>query len=209
MGDTFETTRVEAFSDGVFAIAITLLVLELSVPEEDFGNLLRGILDQWPSYLAYLTSFWTVGGLWLVHHGVFRRLRNVDMQLVWLNLVLLLAVSFLPFPTRLMAEAIQSTEAERVAVLFYGATLLAISVTITAVARYAAEREELLAEHVSREELLSVGGVAAPSVAFYAAVLLAAIFVPKIAAFGFFAVALYATAAPARIRTLHRGRAAS
>jgi uncharacterized membrane protein len=197
MGETFETTRVEAFSDGVFAIAITLLVLELSVPDEDFADLFRGILDQWPSYLAYLTSFWTVGALWLVHHGIFRRLRFVDLRLVWLNLLLLLVVSFLPFPTRLMAEAIRSTEAERVAVLFYGATLLAISATITAMGRYAASREDLLEERVGRDEMLSVGGMAEPSVAFYGALLVTAIFVPKIAAFGLFAVAVYATAAPA------------
>ena len=122
------------------------------------------------------------------------------MRLVWLNLLLLLVVSFLPFPTRLMAEAIQSTEAERVAVLFYGLSLLAISVTITAMARYAATRAELLEERVTREELLSIGGVAEPTVGFYAAVLVAAIFVPKAAAFAFLVVAVYATAAPAGIR---------
>ena len=67
MGDHFGTARLEAFSDCVFAIAITLLVLELSVPADEFDDLLAGILDQWPSYLAYLTSFLTIGGVWLVH----------------------------------------------------------------------------------------------------------------------------------------------
>ena len=197
MDAKFETTRVEAFSDGVFAIAITLLVLEISVPDDEFSDLLRGILEQWPSYLAYATSFWTVGGLWLVHHGIFRRLRYADMRLVWMNLSLLLVVSFLPFPTRLMAEAIRNTDAERVAVLFYGATLLVISATITAMARYAAANKELLQEQVTSREMLTVGGATEPSIAFYGALLVAAVFFPEIAAFGLLAVALYATMAPA------------
>ena len=73
------TSRTEAFSDGVFAIAITLLILEVNVPETAFDNLWRGIIDQWPSYLAYATSFITIGGLWLAHHGIFRRLQYVEL----------------------------------------------------------------------------------------------------------------------------------
>jgi Endosomal/lysosomal potassium channel TMEM175 len=69
--DRFETARLEAFSDGVFAIAITLLVLDIGVPDEAFDDLWRGIGDQWPSYLAYATSFWTIGGLWIAHHALF------------------------------------------------------------------------------------------------------------------------------------------
>jgi uncharacterized membrane protein len=75
MADRFESGRMEAFSDGVFAIAITLLVLEISVPDGAFDDLWRGLADQWPSYLAYATSFATIGGLWVAHHGLFRRLR--------------------------------------------------------------------------------------------------------------------------------------
>ena len=74
-GDRWDTGRIEAFSDGVFAIAITLLILEVSVPESDFDDLWQGIADQWPSYLAYATSFITIGGIWMIHHGIFRRLR--------------------------------------------------------------------------------------------------------------------------------------
>ena len=75
MNSYWSTNRLEAFSDGVFAIAITLLILEVSVPESDFDDLWRGIADQWPSYLAYVTSFITIGWIWMVHHGIFRRLR--------------------------------------------------------------------------------------------------------------------------------------
>jgi len=106
VGDRWGTGRVEAFSDGVFAIAITLLILEISVPESEFSNLWRGIARQWPAYLAYATSFITIGGIWLVHHGIFRRLQYANRPLMLINLALLMAVSFLPFPTKLLAEAI-------------------------------------------------------------------------------------------------------
>jgi uncharacterized membrane protein len=118
MGDRWGTGRVEAFSDGVFAIAITLLVLEISVPESGFDDLWKGIADQWPSYLGYATSFLTVGGLWLIHHGIFRRLAGTDVVVMRLNILLLMLVSFLPFPTKLVAEAIDLTSAERAAVIF-------------------------------------------------------------------------------------------
>ena len=108
MSDRWETGRLEAFSDGVLAIAITLLVLELSVPEADFEHLWRGIADQWPSYLAYVTSFTTIGAIWLVHHGMFRRLACADSVITRLNLLLLMLASFMPFPTKLVAEAVDS-----------------------------------------------------------------------------------------------------
>jgi uncharacterized membrane protein len=106
VSNRFGTGRLEAFSDGVFAIAITLLVLEISVPESDFENLWKGIVDQWPSYLAYATSFITIGYLWGVHHAIFRRLASADGVVIRLNILLLMLVSFLPFPTKLVAEAI-------------------------------------------------------------------------------------------------------
>src|SRR5262245_22522778 len=144
MSDRWDTSRLEAFSDGVFAIAATLLVLDLSVPVTRFGDLLQGILDQWPSYLAYATSFITIGGLWLLHHGVFRRLAFVDTTITRINLLLLMSVSFLPFPTRLVAEAINLSDAERVAVIFYGASLLLITVLVNAMWRYVARNRDLL-----------------------------------------------------------------
>jgi uncharacterized membrane protein len=128
MGHRWNTSRIEAFSDGVFAIAITLLVLEISVPESAFDHLWKGIAEQWPSYLAYATSFLTIGGIWLAHHGIFGRLASADATVLRLNLVLLMLVSFLPFPTKLIAEAINDTvAAERAAIVFYGLVMLAIS----------------------------------------------------------------------------------
>jgi uncharacterized membrane protein len=190
MENRFETGRLEAFSDGVFAIAITLLVLEISVPEDDFDHLLSGIVDQWPSYLAYVTSFMTVGGLWILHHGILRRMRYADFWVVGVNLLLLLVVSFLPFPTKLVAEAIHSASAERIAVIFYGGTLLVISLVVSALGRYVAGRSALLAEGVTRDDVLEVTSKGEPSLVFYAVLLASAVFVPQIAAFGLCALAI-------------------
>jgi uncharacterized membrane protein len=199
MGDHFETSRLEAFSDGVFAIAITLLVLELSVPADEFDDLLAGILDQWPSYLAYLTSFLTIGGVWLVHHAIVRRMRYADAWIVRVNLLLLLAVSFLPFPTKLVAEAISSASAERVAVLFYGVTLLVISAIIGAMGRYVAARDSLRAEGATPRDVLTVVALAEPSLPFYLVLLVFAVFAPRVAAFGLFVVAAVSVGLPPQL----------
>jgi uncharacterized membrane protein len=124
------TTRMEAFSDGVFAIAITLLVLEIGVPVGSEDDLLRAVADQWPSYLAYLVSFATIGAIWLKHTVITQYLTGATSALVRLNLLLLLVVSFLPFPTRLVAEHIHVDEAERVATTVYGVNLLLASALV-------------------------------------------------------------------------------
>src|ERR1700761_277819 len=98
------TNRLEAFSDGVFAIANTLLVLDIHVPEPGSGRLGHELLAQWPSYAAYVITFITIGIIWINHHAAFGRLRSVDHSILFLNLALLLTVSVLPFTTRLMAE---------------------------------------------------------------------------------------------------------
>ncbi len=110
-----ESSRVEAFSDGVFAIAITLLVLELAIPavRGGFGSELLG---EWVSYVAYLAAFGTIGVLWMGHHTVFGRIRAIDPGLMWRNLVLLLTVSVVPFPTAVIASAFRvGTERDQAA----------------------------------------------------------------------------------------------
>ena len=191
MGDRYDTGRVEAFSDGVFSIAATLLVLEIAVPEADFDHLWKGIADQWPSYLSYATSFLTIGGIWLVHHAIFRRLRFADFNVTRLNLLLLMAVAFLPFPTKLVAEAIDLTSAESAAVIFYGATLLVISILVTVIIRYAGSRPDLVEEE-HRDEVEALAARASPNLGFYVLVLALAFLSPKVAAFGFLAIAVFA-----------------
>lgn len=191
MSNRWRTSRLEAFSDGIFAIAITLLILEVSVPESGFDDLWSGIIDQWPSYLAYATSFLTIGGLWLGHHGIFRRMASVDGTVMRLNILLLMFVSFLPFPTKLMAEALDKTDdAERAAVIFYGLTLLAISVVTSGLWRYVATHRDLLESDVTDKEVTAITVLTAPSMGFYVVVLLLALLAPQIAAFGYLLIAI-------------------
>jgi uncharacterized membrane protein len=192
VGDRWGTGRTEAFSDGVFAIAITLLILEVGVPESEFDNLWRGIGHQWPSYLAYATSFITIGGLWMVHHGIFRRLQYANAAVMRLNLALLMAVSFLPFPTKLLAEAIRDTDAERAAVIFYGATLLVISLLISALWGTIARNRDLLRPEVSEQEINKLLVAATPNLGFYVGVIVLAFVAPKVAAFGYLVIAIVA-----------------
>ncbi len=119
--------RLEAFSDGVFAIAITLLVLDLRVPQElAAGGLWAALRAGWPSYCAYLVSFLVIGIIWVNHHGVFERARAVDRPVLFANLVLLLFVSVLPFPTRLVSEFLTRGEDARTALAVYSVTMLLV-----------------------------------------------------------------------------------
>jgi uncharacterized membrane protein len=117
--------RMEAFSDGVIAIAITLLVLDLVVRPP--GTPLQQFLGAWPSYLAYVISFLTIGGAWIAHNALTDDLERADTLLLRINLLFLLLVAFLPFPTRLLAEGLyDDITGERVATVVYGITLLTI-----------------------------------------------------------------------------------
>jgi uncharacterized membrane protein len=116
-----ESGRVEAFSDGVFAIVITLLVLDLKAPATEH-KVLHDLLAQWPAYVAYLASFAYVGVIWVNHHQLFTRLARVNTALLWWNLALLLTMSVLPFPTSVVSSAFQFGDRadERTALIFYG-----------------------------------------------------------------------------------------
>ena len=99
-----ETGRVEAFSDGVFAVAITLLIFDVHVPNATAGSLGAGLLKQWPSYVSFLISFTFIGIMWVNHHRLFNHIRRSDNLLLFLNLLLLLGVTTVPFPTELLAN---------------------------------------------------------------------------------------------------------
>ena len=184
------TVRMEAFSDGVFAIAITLLVLEIAVPAGSEDDLLRAVLDQWPSYLAYLVSFATIGAIWLKHTVLTEYLAGATAVLIRLNLLLLLVVSFLPFPTRLVAEHIRVADAERVATTVYGLNLLLASVLTGVLWRYAV-RERLVRPDTTDEEVTRLGRQLVPSVSGYVVLILAGLFVPVLAVLGYLVIALY------------------
>ncbi|MGD0374121.1 MAG: TMEM175 family protein [Streptosporangiaceae bacterium] len=142
--------RMEGFSDGVFGFAATLLVVDLALRPP--GSPLQQVLHAWPSYLAYITSFLTIGGAWLAHTGLTDQLARTDPVFLRINLLLLLVVVYLPFPTRLTAEALHNTSGERVFVTMYGLTLLAIRLLGSALDGYA-RREHLYSPHQDDEEL--------------------------------------------------------
>jgi uncharacterized membrane protein len=132
---TLSKNRMEAFSDAVLAIAITLLVLDLALRPP--GSPLHQFLDAWPSYLAYVVSFLTIGAAWIDHNALTDRLRRVDTVFLRLNLLFLLVVTFLPFPTGLVAKGLEETLApERVDTVIYGITLLAIQLVFYALVSY-------------------------------------------------------------------------
>lgn len=190
MSSRWDTNRTEAFSDGVFAIAITLLVLDIRLPPGSLADLWRAIADEWPSYLAYATSFTTIGGIWMAHHGIFRRLRFANAQVMRINLVLLMAVSFLPFPTRLVAEAIQNADAERAAVIFYGGCLLVISLAFAALGLAIARDRQLLHDNVTDAEVRGLLRAVTPNLGFYVTVIVLAVLAPRAAAFGYLIIAM-------------------
>ena len=148
---TFSTGRLEAFSDGVFAIAITLLIL--NVVEEAGGSPLEEFLEAWPSYVGYVVSFLTIGVAWIGHASLTDDLDHVDSLFLRLNLLLLMVVVFLPFPTSLVTAAFGDRDAERVAVTVYGATLLGIRLMGIALDRYSAH-QRLYARDRDDSELL-------------------------------------------------------
>jgi len=131
------TTRLEAFSDGVFAIAITLLVLEIHVPEPGSGESLRHeLLAQWPSYAAFVVSFLTIGIIWINHHAMVRRLRQADHSILVWNLLLLMTVSALPFTTALMAAYLKESDGESLAAAVYSGSFLLMGVVFAGMNRH-------------------------------------------------------------------------
>jgi uncharacterized membrane protein len=155
-------TRVEAFSDAVIAIAITLLVVELPFDELRRGDLLAGLGDQWPAFGAYLLSFVGLGIMWLHHHAIFRALAEIDRPLVLLNLLLLLAAAFLPFPTAMVGDHLRGGgENARVAVALYSAIWVVLSGVATAMTRHAlADPRRLAIERAGVERLARNLGLA-------------------------------------------------
>jgi uncharacterized membrane protein len=145
-----ETTRAEAFSDAVMAIAITLLVLDLHVPvrqalEEPLGHALA---REWPSYAAYVTSFLVIGIIWVNHHAVFELIGRVDRTALFLNLLLMMAVVAIPFTTALLAEYLTAGPNARVAALVYSGVMLLMVCGFAALYAYVARHPKLLAEGV-------------------------------------------------------------
>src|ERR1700716_3602291 len=126
-------TRIEAFSDAVIAVAITLLALDLHVPEPGgSASLAHRLGEQWPNYAAYVVSFLTIGIIWINHHALLQRLVGVDHAILMLNLLLLLTIGVLPFSTALMAEYLNASHGENLAAVIYGGSFLLMSLAVFA-----------------------------------------------------------------------------
>lgn len=151
-----DTTRLEAFSDGVFAIAITLLVLEIKVPPPNTA-LGAELLQLWPSYLAYVVSFLVIGAIWINHHAMFKHIVRVDGMLLLLNVLHLMLIAFLPFPTAVLAEAFHRGTDEPIAAAFYSGILTVIGIFVTAMWRYAAHGHRLLDPPLTAKKARQIG----------------------------------------------------
>ncbi|RZL75445.1 MAG: DUF1211 domain-containing protein [Rhodococcus sp. (in: high G+C Gram-positive bacteria)] len=185
-----KTGRLEAFSDGVFSIAITLLVLELGVASGSEDDLLGALVNQWPSYLAYLVSFSTIGAVWFAHTVITECLDRATPVLVQLNLILLMVVALLPFPTRLLAEFIGEPNAERVATTVFGINLLLTAVLVWVLWRYAVHAQ-LVRPDMTDEDLKTLNKRLAPSLGAYVVMIVLGLFLPVVAVFGYLAIAVF------------------
>ena len=184
--------RVEAFSDGIFAIAATLLILNVQLPHPtDNGGLGRELLELWPSYVAYGASFITIGVMWLNHHALFARVARVDRTLVGLNLFMLGVIAFLPFPTQVLGTHIGVPQEATPAALLYAITGILIAFGYSGVYLWIGTHRELLHERFAGVNYLSnaprflIGTVA------YAACIPLAFFYPPGAVIVIIGVILY------------------
>jgi uncharacterized membrane protein len=185
--------RLEAFSDGVLAIAITLLILDVHVPRVDGADaLLHELRHEWPSYLGYVLSFVTIGIIWANHHTMFRFIRRSNHVLLMLNILWLLSVAFIPFATALLSEYIGGTyEEQRIAALVYGGTLLAVAVSFHLVWLYGTRHEGLLDPGADPRVLTVITGSYQLGLLLYGLALALAFFVPVAAVVLYALLAIY------------------
>ncbi|MGE3601539.1 MAG: TMEM175 family protein, partial [Dehalococcoidia bacterium] len=142
--------RIISLSDGIFAFAMTLMVLQFDLPSPDTvaaGELRRDILDQWPALFSYAVSYFVIANYWIVHHRMFRLIRTHDAWLMWINVAFLFSISFLPFPTDVMGEY----RDQPFAIVFYALAMAATSLLSTVEWWYVSNRRRLLVSGVTRE----------------------------------------------------------
>ena len=193
------TQRIEAFSDGVFAIAITLLVLEFSV-DTATNDLGKELLHIWPSYLAYATSFLTIGVIWVNHHSLFNYVAHVDRALLFINTLLLLVVAFTPFPTRLIAEFLRESDNEQTAALTYGIVFVIMAVIFQILWRWMATGRRLIRPEIPQEEIDDITRTFLPGIPIYLGATLVALVSPIASILLYLAIALFYALPPSLYR---------
>jgi uncharacterized membrane protein len=184
--------RIEAFSDGVFAVAITILVLDLKEPVPGNGSVAHQLAQQWPHYVAYVVSFAVIGIIWVNHHTLFTKLARVDRSLLFLNLVLLMFVVLIPFPTAVVAEYIEHNSWDaKVAMVFYSLVMEGMGLAFTGIYVWAGRHHDLLhpavdsGRHQSAFRQFGLGSVA------YLGLALVSLVQAQVALAGHFALACF------------------
>jgi uncharacterized membrane protein len=187
-----DTVRLDALSDGVIAVAITLLVLDLKVPHVGDESLWSALVAQWPSYSAYVTSFLVIGILWVNHHSIFRQIRYATRGLMLTNLTLLMLIVAIPFVTSLVADYLtESGINAKVAMATYNALALAIAITMTVLWGYALRHPELLEPDIDVQAARKAFPRFSVGSTVYAVLILVSFISALLALAGTFFVALY------------------
>lgn len=176
-----ESTRLETFSDGVFAIAATLLILDV---HRTNGSVAHGLVHAWPSYTAYAISFLTIGIVWVNHHTVMAQVGKVDRTFLLINVVFLMIVAFSPFPTRVLADTLRTGSSA--AAVAYGLTFTAMAISFSVMWLYASAGGRLLGENADPRAVSGITRSFTPGIVAYSAATLSSLLSP------YLGVALYA-----------------
>jgi uncharacterized membrane protein len=183
------TQRLEAFADGVFAIAATLLILDVTVHAHG-SDLGHAVLSAWPEYAAYAVSFLTIGIMWINHHVCMRQIGTADRTFLTINLLLLMCIAFVPFPTNLIADHIHDSGL-RAAALTYGVTLTVTSVFYNAFWFYNARGRRLIAPHADPKVISGISRAYTPGVPIYGIATLVALVNPTASVVLFAVIAFF------------------
>jgi uncharacterized membrane protein len=162
-----EKGRLEAFSDGVFAIAITLLVLELAVPHRETTDLAKALGHEWPSYAAYVVTFAIIGIMWVNHHAILHNVARVDRALLFCNLLLLMFIAVLPFPTALLAEHLRG-DGSHIAAAIYSGNMFGCAIGFQVLWRWIVRDQRLLHAHIDHRQARAAQGRFAIGLLIYA-----------------------------------------
>jgi uncharacterized membrane protein len=184
-----ETRRLEAFADGVFAIAATLLIIDVTADGAG-GALGHAVEHDWPQYAAYAVSFLTIGIMWINHHTCLRQIDRADRTFLTINLVLLMCIAFVPYPTRLVAEHLRD-HGLRAAALTYGVTLTTTAVFYNAFWFYAATGRRLISPEADHRTVTGISRSYVPGPAIYGTATLVALWSPRVAVALFAGIAVF------------------
>ncbi len=184
-----ETSRLETFADGVFAIAATLLIIDVTVRAPG-GQLGHAIAHAWPQYAAYAVSFVTIGIMWINHHDCMKQIGAIDRRFMVINLLLLMCIAFVPFPTRLIAEHFHDSGLQAAA-LTYGITMVATAICFNLFWFYPTRNQRLVAEDADPRVIKGISRAFAPGVPIYAGATLLALLSPKASVIAFAAIAAF------------------